>query len=132
MQTYYLFQVKKNIYNVYLKREYSLYKVLYNLYKLNRIDLNYGVTLYNQLCEIFNVNRLKYYFELTENIRKGNNKYMIKEDKSLIILKPSRIIYKTNNNQNRIFYLLDNYSHYIFVCNFKTGEYFWLKNKINY
>lgn len=131
MNVYYLFLVKKDVYNVYSKNSYSLYKLFYNLYNLNRVDFNYGVTLYNQLCDNINVSRLKYYFELTDNIRKGNNRYMM-EDKSLVLLRPSCILYKKEGDFDTLFYLLNSFSHYFFACNFKCDDYFWVKNKINY
>ena len=77
MQTYHLFAIKKEFYKIYKNNSYSLYKVLYNLYNLNKIDLNYGITLYNQLCYPINTKKIKQYFELLNNIRKGNNKYLI-------------------------------------------------------
>lgn len=132
MQTYHLFVIKKEFYKIYKNNSYSLYKVLYNLYNLNKSDLNYGITLYNQLCYPVNIKKLKQYFELLDNTRKGNNKYLItyKNNKSLIILRPSRIIYKTTNIDEFSAYILDNYYKYLFACNFKRKDFYWINEKI--
>lgn len=132
MNTYHIFAIKKDIYIIYKKNSYSLYKVLYNLYNLNKIDLKYGITLYNQLCNVINIKKLKKTFELLDNTRKGNNRYLItyNNKKSLIILKPSHIIYKTKDIQKLHLYILNDYNNYLFICNFTTKKYFWIKEEI--
>ena len=57
MNNYHIFAIKKEVYNVYKDNEYSLFKLLYNLYNLNKTDLNYGITLYNQLCYPINIKK---------------------------------------------------------------------------
>lgn len=128
MNNYHIFAIKKEVYTTYKNNEYSLYKLLYNLYKLNKSDLNYGVTLYNQLCYPINKNKLEEYLELIGNIRKGKNRYMIKENNeiSLITIKPSNIIYKTQNLNQNIIYILNNYYKYLFICEFNKKDYYWL------
>lgn len=128
MNNYHIFAIKKEVYTTYKNNEYSLYKLLYNLYKLNKSDLNYGVTLYNQLCYPINKKKLEEYLELLNNIRKGKNRYMIKENNeiSLITIKPSNIIYKTQNLNQNIIYILNNYYKYLFICEFNKKDYYWL------
>ena len=62
MRKYYLFTIKKDYYGVYQKNPLVLYKTLENLYKLKKDDLDYGYTLYNQICDVIDVERLKNYF----------------------------------------------------------------------
>ena len=128
MNNYHIFAIKKEIYNVYKNNEYSLYKLLYNLYNLNKTDFKYGITLYNQLCYPINIKKLEEYLELIVNIRKGRNKYMISENNkiSLIIIKPSNILYKTDNISQNIIYILNNYYKYLFICEFNKKDYYWL------
>ncbi len=129
MEIYHIFAIKKEVYKAYKNKQYSLYKLLYNLYNLNKSDLKYGITLYNQICTPINKKVLEQYIELI-NHRKGNNKYMISENKniSIIIIKPSNIIYKTNGISKNIVYILNNYYNHLFICNFKQKEYKWLNN----
>lgn len=128
MNNYHIFAIKKEIYNVYKNNEYSLYKLLFNLYNLNKTDLNYGITLYNQLCYPIKIKKLEEYLELLNNIRKGKNRYMIKENNfnSQIILKPSNIIYKTDTISKNIIYILNSYYKYLFICEFDKKEYNWI------
>ena len=128
MNNYHIFAIKKEVYKVYKDNEHSLFKLLYNLYKLNKTDLNYGITLYNQLCYPINKKKVEEYLELLNNIRKGKNKYMITEKniQSIIIVKPSNIIYKTTNISKNITYILNNYHKHLFICEFNKKEYNWL------
>ena len=128
MNNYHIFAIKKEIYNVYKNNEYSLYKLLYNLYNLNKTDLKYGITLYNQLCYPINIKKIEEYLELIENIRKWKNRYMISENNelSIIIIKPSNIIYKTNSISQNIIYILNNYYKHLFICEFDKKDYYWL------
>lgn len=129
---YYLFIIKKEIYEIYKNKEFSLYKLLFNLYNLNKEDYTYGITLYNQLCDTVNIKKIKQYFELLNKVRIGKNKYYLTENKiaHLIIINPSHITYKTEKISLNILYILNNYSKYIFICNFKENEFFFLKEKI--
>lgn len=128
MNKYHIFAIKKEVYNVYKNNEYSLFKLLYNLYNLNKTDLNYGITLYNQLCDPINKKKVEEYIELLNNIRKGKNKYMITESNkhSILIIKYSNIIYLTEKISNNITYILNNYNKFLFVCEFNKKEYNWL------
>ena len=131
--TYHLFIIKKEIYEIYKNKTYALYKLLYNLYNLNQSDFNYGITLYNQLCNKVNIKKIKKYFTLLDKIKlEKNNCYLIENNiKHTIIIKPSHIIYKTNEPNENIMYILDNYSKYIFMCNFNQNEFYWINEKIN-
>lgn len=133
MNKYHIFAIKKEIYNIYKNNSYSLYKVLYNLYKINKPDLNYGITLYNQICYPINVFNIKPKFLLLENIKIDKNKYILicNNKKSLIIFKPSRIIYKTDKIESIYLFILNEYYNYFFACDFDSNSYFWI-NKIKY
>ena len=130
MNTYHIFAIKKDAYNIYKNNEYSLYKLIYNLYNINKEDINYGITLYNQLCYPINKKIIEEYLELIHKIRLGKNRYMISENnnKSILIIKPSNIIYKTKKLSNDIIYILNNYYKYLFICNFKEKDYKWINN----
>lgn len=130
MDIYHVFAIKKDIYKVYKNNEYSLYKLLYNLYNLNKEDMSYGISLYNQICIPINKKILEEYLELINNIRKGKNRYMITENnkKSIILIKPSNIIYKTNNISKNLIYIFNNYYKYLFICNFNKKDYNWINN----
>lgn len=133
MDTYHIFVIKKEIYNTYKDNPYSLYKSLYNLYNTNKDDLKLGISIYSQLCNIVNIKKITEYIKLLPIIRETNNKYLISKDnkKAIIILKYSNIIYKYTNINQDILYILNSYSEYLFACNFKKNNYYWIKEKIN-
>jgi len=141
MRKYYLFTIKKDYYEVYKKNPLVLYKTLENLYKLKKDDLNYGITLYNQICEIIDVERLKNYFNHMK-IKENGNKFLIEHNKQLTLFDfhYSCIICKTIKNYPLVFNTLNYYSKYLFVCDFFNKDYFFLNrdvvklnnNKYNY
>ena len=130
METYNIIKIKKEIYYKYKNNTQELYKIIYNLYTLNKKDITYGITIYHQICEIINENINKYIKLIS--YKKEKNKYTIieKNNKSLLIIKPSNIIYKTNKINKNTFYILNNYNKYLLICNFKKQEYFWIKDEI--
>lgn len=127
MRKYYLFIIKKDYYDIYKKNPLVLYKTLENLYRLKNSDLNYGLTLYNQICEIVDIERLKNYFIHVKEEEK-NNKFLIRLDKELTVIDfhYSCIICSSIKNYPSIFKVLNYYSKYIFVCDFVNKDYFFL------
>jgi hypothetical protein len=130
METYHIFTIKKEVYNAYKKKEITLYKLLSNLKKLKKNNLTYGITIYNQICYTTNIKRLKQYIEMLKIIEKKDNKYILEENnkKSILIIKPSNIIYKTDKINPNIIYILNYYSKYLFICNFNKKDYKWVNN----
>jgi len=115
MNKYHIFEIKKEIYKTYKGKEKNLFKLLYNLYNLNKPDLNYGITLYNQLCNIINKETLYKYIKVLN----------IKEK---IIIKPSHIIYITDKIDINTIYILNTYSKTLFICEFNKKQYNWINH----
>ena len=86
MNTYYIFDIKENIYNIYKNNKHELYKILYNLYKLKKIDYNYGLSLYNQICKKIKTKKLTAYIELLKTQKEEEKKETWKKDKKNRIL----------------------------------------------
>lgn len=124
MKEYHLFIIKDEYVNMYKNRPLFLYDIIAYLYKL-KTELNYGISLYEQICKRINIKSMQYYLESKFNAC-GNNVYGIADD--LIILKPTRIIVKTDNYN--IIKLFNLYSKNIFVCDFINNDYFWLNNNL--
>lgn len=124
METYYIFNIKKEIYEIYKKNPKSLYRILFNLKNMKKQDINLGLSIYNEICNIINKKKITKYINLLPIIKTKNNKYLI--NKNMIIINPSRIIMKTNEINEDIIYTLNNYNKNLFMCNFKKNEYYWL------
>lgn len=120
MQTYNLFVIKDNYVDNYSNNQYLFYllKRLYNL----KDNFNYGINLYQELCNFINVDALRYYLNIKYNLNNINNFYI---DECLTVLKPTRIIIKSNCLPNLI-KLFNCYNRNIFVCDFENNNYFWL------
>ena len=122
MFEYHLFIIKeKNIY-----KSFDLYNILYELSTM-RECLNYGVSLYKQLCIPFRTSILSNYLNDRYNLSRKKVFYI---ENSIVILKPSRIIIKSNNYMPNIIKIFNLYNRNIFVCDFKSENYFWLNDSI--
>ena len=86
MDTYHIFCIRKEAYNIYKDNPKSLYKTLYNLYNFNKSDLKLGISIYNELCYKINTNKLKEYIKLLPIKRFVKNKYLI--NKNIVIIEP--------------------------------------------
>lgn len=124
MREYNLFVIKNEYLNVYKKQPLQLFEIFKKLYTMNN-NLNYGVTFYEQLCNMITVDSLRYYLNTKYNLDNYNKFYI---DNIFIELKPSRIIIKSKYNLPNIIKVFNCYNRNIFVCDFKNGDYFWLNS----
>lgn len=141
MRKYFLFSIQKEYYDVYHKNPMVLYKTLENLYHLKKDNINFGLSLYKQICNIIDVNRLKYYFEQV-CIKKRDRKYLVVSNKEAVVFNIyySCIVCKTVKNYPKGLKILNYYDKYLFVCDFENKDYFFLndssinnrKHKYNY
>lgn len=125
---YYLFVIKKDFYK---KNDNYLYSMLENLKYMKRENYNYGFSIYHNVCYFFNDSIIKNYLEKKYNMKPENNIYKIADDTTLKITKSYAVI-KTNKHLRELLCIFYIYHKDIFVCNFDTKEYFWLKEKITY
>ncbi len=137
MREYYLFHIKQDIYDLHKNDGYMLYQTLENIYKLQKKNLNYGFSLYKQLCIPFNLEILKDYFnkKYDGHIKKNGNSFKIVNnyicEETLVKLNISRIYIKSNINLPRILKVFEFYNQKIFVCDFKNRDFFWLSRQYN-
>lgn len=133
MRKYYLFIVKKEFSQVYRNNADILYKTLENLYYIKKENFNYGMSLYTQLCQTFNVDVLTNYFNHQTLLKHRGNKYCSKSTKEIILIEinPSCCNVVTNVNLPSILKIFDYYCKEIFVCDFKNKDYFWLSKQYN-
>lgn len=122
MREYNLFVIKNEYHDLYHNRPMVLFDALNKLYTMHN-NLNYGITLYEQLCNRINIETLKYYLNNKYNL---NNERTFYIDKTFIELKPSRIIVKSKCNLPEIIKMFNCYNRNIFICDFQNYDYFWL------
>ncbi len=122
---YYLFIIK----NMHFKNDKDfLYEVLKKIKNIKKENYNYGISLYYNVCNLFDTESLKYYVKSKYDLKNVNNKFYLDKYNYFEIRKSCCII--NNDKYLReilcIFYI---YNKNIFVCNFESNEYFWLKDK---
>lgn len=124
MREYNLFVIKNEYLNVYQNQPLQLFEMLKKLYNMN-INLNFGVTFYEQLCNFISIDSIRYYLNSKYNLDNVNKFYI---ENTFIELKPSRIIIKSKYNIPNVIKIFNCYNRNIFVCDFKNNDYFWLNN----
>ena len=134
MRKYYLFLIKKDVYKSYYDYPEILYQTLNNLYNINHDNISYGISIYEQICDTFNVDILKKYFtpRYGFHIKKKRKKYYVdnlkNNEKYLIEIRNSCLIILCSDKLPKLMHLLDYYNPRIFVCDFNSFDYFWNNN----
>ena len=126
MREYNLFVIKDEYFNFYNNKPEYLYEILNKLNNFSS-NMNYGITLYEQLCNKIDIEILKYY--LNNKYGLSNNKVFYL-DNVFIELKHSRIVVRSKYNYPRIMKSFNCYNRNIFVCDFKNNDYFFLNSFI--
>ena len=124
MREYNLFVIKDEYFNFYNNKPEYLYEILNKLNNFSS-NMNYGITLYEQLCNKIDIEILKYY--LNNKYDLSNNKVFYL-DNVFIELKYSRIVVRSKYNYPRIMKSFNCYNRNIFVCDFKNNDYFFLNS----
>lgn len=131
MRKYYLFIIKNDVYEAYYKNSEILYKTLENLFNMKHGNFNYGISIYNQICNTFNIEVLNSYFQLRKNffVKKRKKKILVHnmddKERYLIEIRNSCLIIYCKYNLPKILKLLQFYNPKIFICDFYNRDYFW-------
>lgn len=135
MRIYYIFLIKKEVYEITKNKPENLYKLLESIYLLNNDDVVLGFQMFNKICETIskkNFNKLlKDTF--TENISYTvfKNTHMINDflnnENTKLIINNSHIKIKSNSLYPTFFKTFEHIPN-IFVCDFINMDYFYLKS----
>lgn len=131
MRKYYLFIIKNDVYEAYYKNSDILYRTLENLFNMKHGNFNYGISIYNQICNTFNTEVLHSYFQLRKNffVKKRKKKILVHnmddKERYLIEIRNSCLIIYCKYNLPKILKLLQFYNPKIFICDFYNRDYFW-------
>lgn len=132
MRKYYLFLIRDDIKDNYINSEENLYSILYEIYKLNLDNIYYGISIYNQICNVFDKEIINNYLKNKNKkfIKCINNKFFINDikihEKSCIQVNNSCIVIKSNCNYPNSLKIFRWYSFNIFICDFENKDYFWI------
>lgn len=136
MRVYYIFKIKNEFVNLYKDAPSTLYSILRNIYYLDKDSAQYGYNMFNQLIQTIDKNKLDrdIYIKMHKDIP-----YIKQKDIHII-----NNLYKDEVSRLRInnFYMklvldqefssfykyLNEKEDNLFICNFKTTDYFFLKD----
>ncbi len=125
---YYLFVIKNDFLKSY-DEEY-LYDILKKLKMMNQKNYNYGISLYYNICNLFNIKIIKHYIKTKTNLSYKNNKFFLTKNDYFEIRK-SCVIINSEKYLRQILCVFYIYNKNIFACNFDTNKYFWIKEKLS-
>ncbi len=134
MRKYYLFVIKNDYYKISRKSPAMLYRTLENLYLLEKYDLSYGISIFNQICQPFSVKLLNNYITNKYKCFHINKKVLhIKSlvEKTFLQIGYATTVIYTNTEYPEILKVFNTYNRKIFVCNFEENKYFWLNYKMS-
>ena len=136
MRIFYIFNIKKDVYNIYKDTPSVIYNFFNQLYKSNKKDLDYANIIFQQIAYKFNKNKLdlSLYIKMHNKLiysKKGeehiiNNLY--KDEISIMNIKNSYILINTNKNYTEFFKLINDEYKECLVCDFINQDFFYLNN----
>lgn len=131
MRNYYLFLIKPSVFEELKDQELEIYILLKHLFQVEEEHINYGIDLYKQTCDYFDIDILSKYLKSKFRVKEKNQIYRFNEQNQLIV-KPSYLLLKTDVSMPSIFRYLQYISPYVFVCDFEHGDYFYLRKFMNH
>ncbi len=136
MRIFYVFNIKKEVYEIYKDTPSVLYNFMKYIYKANKDNLDYGNIIFNQVADKFNKkkldldifiklhNKMRYTKRKEEHII--NNLY--KDEISIMKIKNSYIVINSNKNYTEFFNIISKNYNECLVCDFINQDYFFLTN----
>lgn len=136
MRMFYIFEIKKEIKDLYQDNPNSLYKILSSIYYMHREDANYGFNLFKQIANKIKVMDLsnQIYIDMHANIvyTKSGNEHVIndlyQDEVSILKIRKSCLLLQSNKSYNRFLELLLNYNENYFVCDFLENDFFFISD----
>ncbi len=134
MRIYYIFSIRDEFYELYKDYPKALYNILLEIYEMNKKDIEYGMTLFKQLALPINKYDLdrKIFNDLKDKMRysRNNDEHIINnlysEEVSIMKVKNTHIVINTIQSYTEFFELLNKYKYFLFACDFKNDDYFFL------
>ncbi|MBO5138213.1 MAG: sporulation inhibitor of replication protein SirA [Bacilli bacterium] len=136
MRTFFVFDLREEIISLYKDTPSSLYIILKQILNLNQDNIEYGNTLFRQICRLVDktsIDRnvfIKLHQEVPYSKRRDthiyNNLYL--DEVTTMIVKNTYVKIESNKDVAYFLKTLSDYSNNFFVCDFKNYDYFLLKD----
>jgi len=122
--------------SLYKESSSNLYKILNSIYTMDESELTYAYNLFKQICSSVDTLSLnnKLYLKMHNDLvyTKIDNEHIInnlyKDEVSILKIKKSHLVLDCNNSYSTFFSFLNKYNSNFFVCDFKSGDYFFLSD----
>ena len=122
--------------NLYKENPENLYKILNSIYKMKESELNYGYNLFKQICVTIDTLALsnKLYLKMHNDLvyTKIDNEHIInnlyKDEVSVLKIKKSHLFLDCNTSYSSFFNFLNTFNSNFFVCDFQSGDFFFLSD----
>ena len=134
MRIYYIFSIKEEFYDLYKDYPKALYNIFLEIYEMNKKDLDYGLNLFKQMTTTIEKTKLDehIFIDLKDKMRYSKNKdehiinNLFSEEVSIMKIKNTHIIINTIQSYTEFFEIINKYKKYLFACDFKNIDYFFL------
>jgi len=136
MKEYFVFNIKKEFANLYKDKQDELFYIFNRIYYMKEIDKGYGFNLFEQVCNFNDKDELNdfiydYYKDKVVYSKTSSNEHIINDlflnEVSILTVKSSNIKIETNVENPSFFEHLKKYNKDLFVCDFKSQNFFLLK-----
>ena len=136
MRIYYVFNIKKEVFEIYKDTPSVLYNFMYYIYNLNKDYLDYTNIIFNQVAVKFDKTKLdlEIFIQLHNKMRYSKKKEehiinnLYKDEISIMKIKNSYIIINSNKNYTEFFNIINKKYSECLVCDFINQDYFYLRN----
>lgn len=136
MRIYYIFDIKDEYVSLYKDTPNGLFNVLFQLYRLRKKDIDYGINMFKQIVNKINDMEVdKYVFLKMHNkmtyVKKGKNHVinnLYKDEITVMKVKKAFILINCNKSYTEFFNVLATNNENYFVCDFINKDYFFLDN----
>ena len=114
----------------------NLYKILKSIYGMKDEEITYAYHLFKQICkgiDNLEINN-KLYIQMHNDLvyTKIGNEHIInnlyKDEVSILKIKKSHMLLDSNSSYSSFFKFLNSNNKNYFICDFKTNDYFFLKD----
>ncbi|MCI8347655.1 MAG: sporulation inhibitor of replication protein SirA [Bacilli bacterium] len=134
MRVFYIFNIKEELKYLYQNHTLTLYQTLKKIYQLEKSDLVYGKSLFQQLIQPLNKLKIdnslfiKLHQQMPYSKKKDihyiNNLY--KNEVSRLEVKVTHIRLEMDNDTTSFISILNELNLNLFVCDFEHFEYFFI------
>ncbi len=136
MRMFYIFDIKKDIYELYYNNPSNLFKILENIYYMHEEDINYGFSIFKQLTNRINITKInnEIYIKLHKDLvyTKIDNEHIINDlyhdEVSILKIKNANLLLESNKNYSSFFKILNILNYHFFICDFKEKDFFFIND----